>query len=79
MSSGVAFIQNDGWVLSKSGFSSDVYVMGIHHRPNPIVPDADVVVLVCTVVKLLFSAFRRRRKRSCNKNVFKLTRVQMVL
>jgi hypothetical protein len=52
--------------------------MGIHHKPNRVVPGADVVVLVCVVVKLLFSAFRRRRKRSCNKNVFTLTRVPMV-
>lgn len=64
MKSGVAFIQNDGWVLSKSGFSRDVYVMGIHHRPDPIVSGADVVVLVCAVIKLPFSAFLRRRKRS---------------
>lgn len=64
MSDGVAFIQNNGLVLLKSGFSRDVYVMGIHHRSDLCAPGTDVVVLVWTVVMLLLSALRRRRKRS---------------
>jgi hypothetical protein len=74
VNSGAAFIQNDGLVLSKFGFSRDVYVMGIHHSPDPLVPGADVVVLVCAVVKLPSSAFRRRRNRSCHINAFKLSK-----
>jgi hypothetical protein len=35
-------------------------------------------VIVCAVIKLPFSAFRRRRKRSWNKIAFKLTRVQIM-
>jgi hypothetical protein len=75
---GVAFNQNDGWVLLKSGFSRDVYVMGTHHKLDTSALGADEVVLVCVAVKVLFSALRRRRKRSCSNDVFKLTLDQMV-
>jgi hypothetical protein len=78
VSAGVAFNQNDGFVLLKSGFSRDVYVIGTHHKSDPSAPGAGVVVLVCAVVKVLFSGLRRRRKRSCSNDTFNLTRYQMV-
>jgi hypothetical protein len=75
VSVGAAFIQNIGWVFLKSGLSRDVYVIGIHHRPDdPCSSGAGVVVLVC----VLFSALWRRRKRSYSKNSMKLERVQTV-
>ena len=73
MSVGVAFNQNDGRVLMKSGFSRDVYVIGTHHKFDPSAPGAAVVVLICAAVKVPFSGLRRRRKRPCSNDIFKLT------
>lgn len=73
VSAGVAFNQNDGRVLLKSGFSRDVYVIGTHHKFDPSAPGAGVVVLICAAVKVPFSGLRRRRKRSCSNDIFKLT------
>lgn len=60
MSVGVAFIQNNGWVLLKSGLSTDVNVIGIHHRVDPSPSGGDAVVL--------FSVLWRKRKRSYSKH-----------